>query len=193
MLRRLYDWTLSLAAGPRADAALFAVAFAESSFFPLPPDILLVPMAIARPDRAYRLALMCGLASTLGGLLGYAIGALLYDTVGLWIIQLYGYGEKMDAFRQAYATYGAWIILLKGLTPIPYKLVTITSGFAGYNLFLFILLSIISRTLRFLVVAWLLKRYGEPVREFIEKRLEIAAVLLLTVVVGGFVIVKYVV
>jgi membrane protein YqaA with SNARE-associated domain len=193
MLRRLYDWTLSLAAGPRANAALFGVSFAESSFFPLPPDILLVPMILARPDRAYRLAAWCGIASTLGGLLGYAIGALLYDTLGLWIINLYGYGEKMDAFRDAYAAYGAWIILLKGLTPIPYKLVTITSGFAGYDFLLFFLLSLVSRSLRFLAVAWLLRRYGEPVREFIEKRLELSALLLLAVVVGGFVVVKYVI
>jgi membrane protein YqaA with SNARE-associated domain len=193
MLRRLYAWTLSLAAGPRADQALFWVAFTESSFFPLPPDILLVPMTIARPERAYRLAILCGIASTLGGLLGYAIGALLYDSVGLWIINLYGYGDKMESFRHAYAEWGMWIILLKGLTPIPYKLVTIVSGFAGYNVFLFVLLTIISRTLRFLAVAWLLKRYGEPVREFIEKRLEIATIILLVFVVGGFVLVKYVV
>jgi membrane protein YqaA with SNARE-associated domain len=193
MLRRLYDWTLSLAAGPRAGAALGAISFAESSFFPLPPDILLVPMVIARPERAYALALWCGLTSALGGVLGYAIGALLYDSVGLWLIELYGYGDKMDAFRQAYADYGLWIILLKGLTPIPYKLVSITSGFAGYNLVLFVVLSLISRTLRFLAVAWLLRRYGEPVREFIEKRLGLAAILLLVVVVGGFVLVRYVV
>ncbi|MGA0533981.1 YqaA family protein [Hansschlegelia sp. KR7-227] len=193
MLRRLYDWTLALAAGPRANAALAGVSFAEASFFPLPPDILLVPMVIARPDKAYRLAWLCGISSTLGGMLGYAIGALLYDTVGLWIIQLYGYGDKMEAFREAYAAYGMWIILLKGLTPIPYKLVSITSGFAGYDLVLFFFLSLVSRSLRFLAVAWLLRRYGEPVREFIEKRLELAAILLLVVVVGGFVVVKYVV
>lgn len=192
MLRRLYDWTLSLAAGPRADAALFGVSFAEASFFPLPPDILLVPMTLAQPERAYRLAILCGVASTLGGMLGYAIGALLYDTLGLWIIQLYGYGDKMDAFRETYAHYGLWIILLKGLTPIPYKLVSITSGFAGYDIFLFFFLSLVSRILRFLAVGWLLRRYGEPVREFIEKRLELSAILLLTVVIGGFVLVKYV-
>lgn len=193
MLRRLYDWTLSLAAGPRAGVALFGVSFAEASFFPLPPDILLVPMTIAKPEKAYRLAIMCGIASTLGGMLGYAIGALLYDTLGLWIIQLYGYGEKMDTFRDAYAKWGLWIILLKGLTPIPYKLVSITSGFAGYDFFLFFCLSLVSRCLRFLAVAWLLRRYGEPVREFIEKRLELSAILLLVVVVGGFVLVKYVI
>lgn len=192
MLRRLYDWTLSLAAGPRAKSALFGVSFAEASFFPLPPDILLVPMTLARPDQAYRLAILCGVASTLGGMLGYAIGALLYDTLGLWIIQLYGYGDKMDAFRETYAHWGLWIILLKGLTPIPYKLVSITSGFAGYDVFLFFALSLVSRTLRFLAVGWLLKRYGEPVREFIEKRLELSAILLLIVIVGGFVLVKYV-
>ncbi|GLK66444.1 YqaA family protein [Hansschlegelia plantiphila] len=193
MLRRLYAWTLSLAAGPRAEAALAGVSFAEASFFPLPPDILLVPMILARPERAYRLAILCGISSTLGGLLGYAIGALLYDSLGLWIIQVYGYADKMDSFRHAYNDYGLWIILLKGLTPIPYKLVSIVSGFAGYNVFLFFVLTAISRTLRFLAVAWLLKRYGEPVREFIEKRLEIAAILMLVFVVGGFVLVKYVV
>lgn len=192
MLRRLYDWTLSLAAGPRAEQALFGVSFAEASFFPLPPDILLVPMTIAQPEKAYRLAMLCGIASTLGGMLGYAIGALLYDTLGLWIIQLYGYGEKMDVFRDAYAKWGMWIILLKGLTPIPYKLVSITSGFAGYDIWLFFALSLVSRSLRFLAVGWLLKRYGEPVREFIEKRLELSAILLLIVIVGGFVVVKYV-
>lgn len=193
MLRRLYDWMLSLSAGPRAKLALFWVSFAEASFFPLPPDILLVPMTIARPQDAYRLALLTGLGSTLGGALGYAIGSLLYDSVGLWIIHLYGYGDKMDAFRETYAHYGLWIILLKGLTPIPYKLVTITSGFAGYNFFLFMLLTVISRTLRFLAVAWILKRYGEPVREFIERKLALSAFLLLFFIVGGFVLVKYVV
>lgn len=193
MLRRLYDWTLSLAAGPRAEAAMFGVSFAEASFFPLPPDVLLVPMTVARPERAYRYAILCGIASTLGGMFGFAIGALLYDTLGLWIIQLYGYGEKMDAFRDAYAQWGLWIILLKGLTPIPYKLVSITSGFAGYDPILFFFLSLVSRTLRFLAVGWLLRRYGEPVREFIEKRLELSAILLLAVIILGFVVVKYVI
>lgn len=193
MLRRLYDWMLALAAGPRAKLALFGVSFAEASFFPLPPDILLVPMTIARPREAYRLALLTGLGSTLGGALGYAIGSLLYDSLGLWIIHLYGYADKMDAFRETYAHYGLWIILLKGLTPIPYKLVTITSGFAGYNFFLFMLLTVISRTLRFLAVAWILKRYGEPVREFIERKLALSAFILLFFVIGGFVLVKYVV
>ena len=111
-----------------------AVAFAESSFFPVPPDVMLIPMALAQPDRAYLLAAWCTVASVIGGMLGYAIGALLYDSVGAWLIHLYGYGDKVETFRAAYAQWGAWIILLKGLTPIPYKIVTITSGFAGYNL-----------------------------------------------------------
>ena len=117
-----------------------AVAFAESSFFPVPPDFMLIPMALARPERAYVMAAWCTVASVIGGMFGYAIGALLYDSVGGWLIQLYGYGDKVEAFRAAYAQWGAWIILLKGLTPIPYKIVTITSGFAGYNFGLFVAL-----------------------------------------------------
>ncbi len=148
-----------------------AVAFAESSFFPVPPDVMLIPMALARPQRAYVMAAWCTAMSVAGGLLGYAIGALLYDSVGVWLIRFYGYSDKVEAFRLAYAQWGAWIILLKGLTPIPYKVVTITSGFAGYNLGLFILFSVISRGARFFVVALLLHRYGERARHMIEKRL----------------------
>lgn len=126
LLRRLYDWCLEAAHKPHALWSMSAVAFAESSFFPVPPDVMLIPMALARPQRAYVMAAWCTVASVAGGLLGYAIGALLYDSVGGWLIQLYGYGNKVDAFRAAYAQWGAWIILLKGLTPIPYKIVTIT-------------------------------------------------------------------
>src|SRR6476661_9256140 len=139
LLRRLYDWCLGAAHKPHAMWLMGAVSFAESSFFPVPPDVMLIPMALARPERAYVMAFWCTVTSVAGGILGYAIGALLYDSVGLWLIQLYGYGDKVEAFREAYAQWGAWIILLKGLTPIPYKIVTITSGFAGYNLGLFIL------------------------------------------------------
>ena len=148
-----------------------AVSFAESSFFPVPPDVMLIPMALARPERAYVMAAWCTVTSVAGGLLGYSIGALLYDSVGAWLIQLYGYGDKVEAFRDAYAQWGAWIILLKGLTPIPYKIVTITSGFAGYNLGLFLLFSIITRGARFFVLAFLLHRYGDRARHIIEKRL----------------------
>src|SRR5512144_1957541 len=152
LLRRLYDWCLAAAHKPHALWLMGAVSFAESSFFPVPPDVMLIPMALARPERAFVMAIWCTITSVVGGILGYAIGALLYDSVGLWLIQLYGYGDKVEAFREAYAQWGAWIILLKGLTPIPYKIVTITSGFAGYNLGLFILFSIITRGARFFVL-----------------------------------------
>jgi len=191
MLRRLYDWTMRLAGSRHAVPALAGVSFAESSFFPIPPDVILVPMALARPDRARYYALVCTVASVLGGLLGYAIGALLYDTVGAWLIQAYGYGERMEEFRHAYAAWGAWIILIKGLTPIPFKLVTIASGFAGYDLLWFVILSIITRGFRFFLVAELLRHYGEPIRDFIERRLNLVTTAFVLVIVGGFVIARY--
>ena len=171
MLRRMYDWCIASADKPYAIWLLGIVSFAESSFFPVPPDVMLIPMSLAQPRKAWLYALVCSITSVSGGVLGYAIGALLYDSLGGWIIQLYGYGDKVEAFRAAYAEYGAWIILLKGFTPIPYKLVTITSGFAGYNLFLFILLSAITRGARFYLLAFLLNRYGPRAREILEKRL----------------------
>ena len=149
MLRRLYDWCVDAADKPHAAWVLGAISFAESSFFPVPPDIMLIPMSLARPERAWNFATICTLASVAGGLLGYFIGAVLYDTVGAWLIQFYGYGDKVEAFRAAYAQYGSLIILLKGLTPIPYKIVTITSGFAGFNIALFVILSLITRGARF--------------------------------------------
>jgi membrane protein YqaA with SNARE-associated domain len=148
---------------------------------------MLVPLALARPDRAFRLALWCTLTSVAGGLVGYAIGALLYDSVGQWLMSLYGYTDKVEGFRKAYAEWGAWIILLKGLTPIPYKVVTITSGFAGYNLGLFILFSLISRAGRFYVVALLLYFYGDKARDIIEKRLGLWVTLSAIIVIVGLV------
>jgi membrane protein YqaA with SNARE-associated domain len=190
-IRRLYDWCMNAAGKPHAFWTLGAVAFAESSFFPVPPDIMLIPMALAQPRRAFRLAAWCTLASVLGGALGYAIGALLYDSIGLWLIHLYGYGTKVEAFREAYAQWGAWIILLKGLTPIPFKVVTITSGFAGYNFGLFILFSVITRATRFFIVALLINRFGPQARDIIEKRLGLWAMLFAALVIGGLVAVVY--
>ena len=164
MLKRIYDWCIDAADKPYALWILAAVAFAESSFFPVPPDIMLLPMSLARPKRAWWFATVCTIASVAGGVLGYAIGALLYDSVGQWLINLYGLSDKVEAFRASYAEWGAVIILVKGLTPIPYKLVTITSGFAGYNIWLFILCSIVARGGRFFVVAVLLNRYGDLIR-----------------------------
>ena len=186
MLRRLYDWVLDLAARPWAPKALAVVSFVESSIFPIPPDVMLVPMCLAKPGRAFWYAGICTIASVLGGLLGYAIGALLYDTLGQFLIRLYGYGDKLETFRAAYAEWGAWIILIKGATPIPYKVITIASGFAGYNLFWFTVLSIITRGVRFYLVATLLYFWGERARHFIERRLGLIMFLFVVIFIAGF-------
>ena len=189
MLRNLYAWCIDAAGKPHAAWLLGAVAFMESSFLPVPPDVMLIPMSLARPDKAWRYAIICTLGSVAGGMLGYFIGAVLYDSVGLWLIRLYGYGDKVEAFRAAYAQYGSLIILLKGVTPIPYKIVTITSGFAGFNLPLFVILSLITRGARFFVETFLLNRYGARARGIIEKRLGLWAGLAAVGVVIGFIVV----
>jgi len=191
MLRRLYDWCIASAGKPYATWLMGAVSFVESSFFPVPPDAMLIPMSLARPDRAFFYASVCTLTSVAGGVLGYLIGAWLYDSVGLWLIQLYGYGSKVDAFREAYAHWGGWIILLKGVTPIPYKIVTIASGFAGYNLAMFVLLSLVARGMRFYLVAFLLNRYGVQARAIIEERLGFWVTVSLIVLVVGIVAALY--
>ncbi len=186
MLKRIYDWCVRAADKPYALWILAGVAFAESSFFPVPPDIMLAPMSLARPKRAWLFAAVCTAASVLGGILGYAIGALLYDSVGHWLINLYGLGGKVEAFRASYAQWGALIILLKGLTPIPYKLVTITSGFAGYDIWLFVLFSIITRGGRFFIAALVLNRYGDWIRVRIEQHLGFFVLILVAALVAGF-------
>ena len=188
MLKRLYDWFIAAADKPSALWIMGAVSFAESSFFPIPPDVMLVPMSLARPQRARLYAVVCTLTSVAGGVVGYAIGAGLYDSLGLWLMQLYGLTDKVEAFRASYAEWGAWIIIGKGLTPIPYKLVTITSGFAGYNVWLFILCSLIARGGRFFIVAVLLNRYGDVIRAEIERRLGFWVGVGAVVLVLGFVI-----
>jgi membrane protein YqaA with SNARE-associated domain len=187
MLRRLYDWFIAAAEKPHAPWTMGAVSFAESSFFPIPPDVMLIPIALARPDKAYYYATICTITSVAGGIVGYLIGALLYDSVGGWLIALYGYGDKVEAFRAAYAQWGAWIILLKGFTPIPYKLVTITSGFAGYNFLLFVVFSIITRGGRFFLLAFLLHRYGPQARAMIEERLTLWTTIFAVVLIGGII------
>src|SRR4051794_27670609 len=191
MLRTLYDWCIAAAGKRRAACIMGAVSFAESSFFPIPPDVMLIPMSLARPDKAYYYATLCTLTSVAGGVLGYFIGAVLYDSVGLWLIQLYGYGNKVEAFRQAYAQWGAWIILIKGVTPIPYKIVTIASGFAGYNIFMFVLLSLVARGMRFYLLAFLLNRYGAKARAIIEERLTFWVTLGAIVLVAGIIAALY--
>jgi membrane protein YqaA with SNARE-associated domain len=190
MLRRLYDWCLGAANKPQASWWLGAVSFAESSFFPVPPDVMLIPMSLARPDRAYRYAMVCTITSVAGGLLGYLIGAWLYESIGQWVIHTYGYGDKIEALREAYRDYGVWIILLKGLTPIPYKVVTIAAGIAYFNLPMFIFLSLVTRGARFFVLAFLLNRYGAQARAIIEKRLGFWLVVSAATVIIGFVIVS---
>ncbi len=184
---------LALSASRHAGRALAAVSFAESSFFPIPPDVMLVPMALARPEKAWGYAAICTVASVIGGLFGYAIGALLFESLGRLIINVYGYAQEMDHFRELYAKWGLWIILIKGLTPIPYKLVTITSGFAGFSLPVFMAASIATRGARFFIVAALLRVYGEPIRDFIDRRLGLVAFGIAAAIVGGFLIARYVV
>jgi membrane protein YqaA with SNARE-associated domain len=186
MFKRLYHWTLSLSASPRAPWALAAIAFAEASFFPLPPDIVLVPMSLAAPKRAWTYATICTLASVAGGMLGYAIGAFLYSTVGLWLIGIYHYGDKIEALREFYATWGGLFILVKGLLPIPFKLVTIVSGLLGYNFLLFIVFSLITRGARFFVLAGLVNRFGDPIKAALERHFAIVMGLILALVVFGF-------
>jgi membrane protein YqaA with SNARE-associated domain len=191
MLRKLYDWCIAAADKPHAIWLMGAIAFAESSVFPIPPDTMLIPMSLARPQRAWAFATLCTATSVAGGLFGYGIGAYLYDSVGQWLIHLYGYGDKVEAFRQAYAQYGSWIILLKGLTPIPYKIVTITSGFAGFNIALFVVCSIVARGTRFYLTAFLLNRYGMRARAIIEERLGLWVTVTVCVLVIGVIAALY--
>ena len=183
----MYDWCVAAAGKPHATWLLGIVSFVESSFFPIPPDAMLIPMGLARPDRAWFYATVCTLTSVAGGVLGYVIGAALYESIGQWLIQIYGYGAKAEAFREAYRQYGAWIIVLKGLTPIPYKIVTITSGLAAYPIIPFILLSVVARGMRFYLVAFVIHRYGDRARKIIEERLEFWAVIAGILLVAGII------
>ncbi|MBV9836396.1 MAG: DedA family protein [Alphaproteobacteria bacterium] len=191
MIRLLYDWVIRLAGHRHAIPAMGAVSFVESSFFPIPPDVMLVPMVLARRDRAFTIATVCTVCSVLGGLLGYAIGYYLFETIGAWVVKLYNLQGALENFRAGFERYGVWIILIKGLTPIPYKLVTIASGAAHFDLFTFVWASIVTRGIRFFAVAALLWKYGEPIRAFLEKRLTLITWLFLIALVGGFVAFRY--
>lgn len=193
MFRALYDWTMRQAARPNAGRVLAVVSFLESSVFPIPPDVMLIPMCLADRSKAFRYALICTICSVLGGMLGYAIGHFLIETVGQAIINFYGYADKWQAFEHAYAEYGVWIILIKGLTPIPYKLVTIASGAAHFDFVIFVIASVATRGVRFFLIAGLLWRFGSPIQEFIERRLAIIGWIFLIGLVGGFIVVRYLV
>jgi membrane protein YqaA with SNARE-associated domain len=191
VLRRIYDWVMRLAHHPRAVWALFAVSFTESSFFPIPPDAMLIPMVLADRRKAWFYAAICTIASVLGALLGYWIGHELYAKVGQPIIAFYHLEEAVQRYIDDFNEWGTWIILIKGLTPIPFKLVTIASGAAGFSLVPFVLASIVTRGFRFFLVAGLLYRYGEPIRDFIERRLTLVTTAFIILVIGGFVALKY--
>ena len=186
MFRGLYDWTLRLANHRHAIRSMAAVSFAESSFFPIPPDVMLVPMILARREQAWLIAAVCTVTSVAGGIFGYAIGYFLYDSVGQWLINLYGLQEGATEFRSWYAQWGAAIILVKGLTPIPFKLVTIASGLAAFNFPLFVLTALITRGARFFLIAALLKRYGPAIQDFIERRLNLIGFAFLLALAAGF-------
>ena len=191
MLRSLYDWTMRQASGPQAPRALAVVSFTESSFFPIPPDVLLLPMVLANRERAWFYAGLCTAASVLGGLLGYAIGYFLFKTIGRWVIELYGLQKAFETFRDSYAQWGLWIILIKGLTPIPFKIVTIASGAAHFDLVVCVLATAATRAARFFLVAALIHRFGAPIRDFIERRLTLVTTIFAVGLIGGFVVIRY--
>jgi len=191
MLRSLYDWTMGLAAHRHALAALAIVSFAEASFFPIPADILLIPMVVATREKAWRIALVCTIASVLGGMFGYGIGYFLYETLGQWVLNFYGYAKQFAEYQSLYNKHGFWIVMVGGLTPLPYKVVTIASGLARQDLATFVLGSVLSRGIRYFVVAALLYYFGPPIRDWIERRMGLAATIFVVLLIGGFVLIKY--
>jgi membrane protein YqaA with SNARE-associated domain len=191
LLRRLYDWTMSLAGHRHAMIALFVVSFAESSFFPIPPDVLIIPMVLAAREKAWRIAMVCTVGSVLGGCAGYGIGALLFDAIGNPVLEFYGYADKFGTFQSLYNEWGAWIVFTAGLSPIPYKVFTIASGATDLNFVVFTVASVLSRGLRFFLVAALFWKFGSPVRSFIEKYLGLLTLAFCVMLLGGFVAVKF--
>ena len=191
-MRRLYDRVMALAARPDAIYWLAAISFIEASVFPIPPDILLIPMVLARRERAFWLAAVCTVSSVLGGYVGYAIGYFAFAAIGHRILEIYGAMDKYDSVKQTFDHWGAWFIIVKGATPIPYKLVTIFAGTVKFDLLQFTVSSLISRALRFFLLAALLWRFGPPIRDFIERRLMLVTTAFAVLLVGGFFIIRYV-
>lgn len=191
MLRRLYDWTMDLAARTGATWALAIIAFIESSVFPIPPDVLQIPMVLAQRAKAWFYAAIATVSSVAGGLLGYAIGLFLYDSIGQPLLEFYGYAQKFNEFAGRYNEWGAWIVFIAGVTPFPYKVITIASGTTGLSIPVFIIASVLARGLRFFAVSALLYWFGPPIKAFIERYLGILTVVFVILLVGGFVLVKY--
>ena len=193
MMRRIYDWMMRMAADKRAPWALALVSFIESSFFPIPPDVMLIPMVLSRREKAWWYATIATVASVFGGLLGYAIGYYFYDAVGLPILRFYGREHALDTFIEFVHTYGVPAVIIKGMTPIPFKVVTIAAGVAKMDLAAFIGASIVARAMRFYLVAALLYFFGDPIRAFIERRLTLVTTVFVVVLVSGFVAIRYLV
>ncbi len=191
LLHQMYDLMLKLSAHTNAMFFLFLVAFAESSFFPIPPDVMIIPMVLATPNKAWRIAGLATLASVLGGYFGYVIGAFCFDWIAKPILEMYNALEQFQEFEDYYHKFGAWIVFGAGLTPFPYKIITIASGVVHLDLFVFTVASILARGMRFFFVAWLLKKYGEPMKVFIEKNLGWLSVLFLILLIGSFMLIKW--
>ncbi|HKL65579.1 MAG TPA: YqaA family protein [Roseovarius sp.] len=191
MLRALYDWTIRMADHPRALWVLAVISFAESSVFPIPPDVLMIPMILARPSRAWLIAGVALVSSVLGGMLGYAIGAFAYESIGQPILAALGKGDAMEAFNTRFNDFGFWAVLTAGVTPFPYKVITIMSGWTGMPLGTFVATSILARALRFFLVAGLLWKFGAPIRDFIERRLGLLTVVFVVLLFGGFYLTRY--
>ncbi|MFC7049529.1 YqaA family protein [Emcibacter nanhaiensis] len=191
MFNKLYNKTLELAEKPHALSMLAIISFIESSFFPIPPDILLIPMVLAAPSRAWKIAFVCTISSVLGGLFGYYIGYALFDVIGQPLLEFYGHEENFARFTDQYNEWGAWIVAFFGLTPFPYKVITIASGVTHLSLPTFILASLVSRAVRFYLVAALLWKFGAPIKTFIEKRLGLLTTLFFIFLFGGFLALKY--
>ncbi len=191
MLKRLYSRMMELSAHRHAVWALAAVSFIESSVFPIPPDVILIPMVLAARDKAWKFAAVCTAASVIGGIAGYGIGYFLFENIGRPIVDFYGYGAKFAAFQETYNQWGAWIVAGAGLTPFPYKVITIASGVTALNPLTFIIASVVSRGLRFYIVAALLWKFGEPIRAFIEKNLGKLTAAFFVLLLGGFLLIRY--
>ena len=191
MLRRLYDQIIALSAHPRALWVLAAVSFAESSVFPIPPDVMMIPMILARPSRAWLVATVALASSVLGGLLGYAIGALAYEQIGLPVLTALGKADAMSEFGLRFNDFGFWAVLMAGITPFPYKVITIMSGWTAMPLTTFIATSVLARGIRFFLVAFLLWKFGAPIRDFIERKLGLVTILFVALLFGGFYALSY--
>jgi membrane protein YqaA with SNARE-associated domain len=190
LIHKTYDTMLSLSGKDHAMLFLFLVAFAESSFFPIPPDVMIIPMVLATPQKAWKIAGLATVASVLGGYFGYIIGSCFFDLIAKPLLEMYNALNQFKEFENYYHLYGAWIVFGAGITPFPYKIITIASGVVHLDLFIFTIASVLARGLRFFLVAWLLKKYGAPMKVFIEKNLGWLSVLFLILLIGSFALIK---